>query len=255
MKNSNDHVQVIGAGFGRTGTSSLKQALNILGYNTYHMTENFKHGHYKFWIRVANNNNSVYHFNEIFKDDERESYTATCDFPCATYWAEQLNQYPQAKVILTKRDPEKWYKSCLDTIFRLIPCSPHCDPLVYCWTSWLGVPSSDYGEFLGSVIARDTFHHDWSKKNVIQCYNDHNKRVQQECPQEQLLVFDVAEGWKPLCEFLDKPIPNVPFPHANDTKEFSTLFRNVRIVTSVIVLVLPAIIAAGAYCWLGKKSN
>ncbi len=257
------HVQVIGAGFGRTGTSSLKKALDVLGYNTYHMTENFKHSHFKFWLRVANKkkqdkrrielscevhpverNHEVdedsYHFDEIFKLDERESYTATCDFPAATYWIEQLNQYPQAKVILTKRDPEKWYQSCIDTIFRTMPCSPHCDPLIYWWT-WLGIPSTYYHTFFKTVIGQDTFKGNWSKENVIQCYQEHNKKVETNCPKEQLLVFEVAQGWKPLCEFLGKPIPDVPFPHVNDTKDFTNLFRNVRIITTVVMLAIPAI--------------
>lgn len=261
-----NQIQVIGAGFGRTGTSSLKKALDILGYNTYHMTENFKHFHFTFWLRVSNsefanrekknndnNGEASYHFDEIFKYDPREQYTATCDFPSSQYWEEQLKQYPDAKVILTKRaNAEKWYQSCIDTIFRAMPCSPFCDTCIYWWTR-LGVPHTNAYAFFQAVFERDVFHYNWSKENIIACYNEHNRLVEEKCPKDKLLVFDVTQGWAPLCEFLNKPIPeNIPFPHANDTKEFQTLFRNVHIITAVILIGLPS---AAAAIWWGANNN
>ncbi len=240
MNDHNDQIKVIGAGFGRTGTNSLKVALDILGYNTYHMKENFKHGHYRFWIKVSNeyhnrkdtNDSITTRFDEIFKLDEKEQYTATCDWPSALYWEEQLKQYPNAKVILTIRDPESWYRSCMNTIFQTVTCSPHCDSLM-ALLHYVGFPSRYFNEFFKKVVDRDTFHGDWSKENIMKVYQHHISDVVRRCPRDKLLVYEVSQGWAPLCDFLDQPIPDVPFPHVNDTKEFQRMIMAVRFVAIV----------------------
>ncbi len=83
-------ISVIGAGWGRTGTNALKTALDILGYNTYHMFENMKHSHHKFWIRVSDKENVD--FDEVF-DSPKGKYTATCDWPSSQYWEDIWQQY------------------------------------------------------------------------------------------------------------------------------------------------------------------
>jgi len=209
-------LEVIGAGFGRTGTSSLKAALEILGYqDTYHMIEMFKQTDQKFWIKVANRKEKI-DFNEILKHNGC-NYTATCDFPSSVYWREQLRQFPDAKVILTVRDPEKWYKSCCETIFNVMPGYPK-----RMWGIWFRrlFNTLSTEEFMRKVITRDSFHNDYRKESVIKDFNDHNAAVIAECPKEKLLVYEVGQGWEPLCEFLGKPIPDVPFPNVNDTKAF-----------------------------------
>ena len=95
-------VQVIGAGWGRTGTASLKKALEILGYPCYHMFEVANHDHSLFWTRVADG--EEYDFDEAF-NLKAVQFTATVDFPSAPYWKEQLRRYPNAQVILSVRDP------------------------------------------------------------------------------------------------------------------------------------------------------
>src|SRR5688572_2410884 len=98
-----DCIEVIGAGFGRTGTSSLKKALEILGYDPcYHMSEVVRNSHFKFWIKVSKK--EPYNFDEVFKSDKL-TYRASVDFPSSLFWKEQLKRYPDAKVILTTRDP------------------------------------------------------------------------------------------------------------------------------------------------------
>eukprot|EP00557_Chaetoceros_sp_GSL56_P014256 CAMPEP_0176485550 /NCGR_PEP_ID=MMETSP0200_2-20121128/5096_1 /TAXON_ID=947934 /ORGANISM="Chaetoceros sp., Strain GSL56" /LENGTH=141 /DNA_ID=CAMNT_0017882195 /DNA_START=33 /DNA_END=455 /DNA_ORIENTATION=- len=100
--------QVIGACWGRTGTHSLKNALEILGYECYHMKEVISHGenHTRFWQRVAKNQSQAeidINFNEVFimnNNSKSKNFTASCDFPSAVFWKEQLKQYPKAKVIL-----------------------------------------------------------------------------------------------------------------------------------------------------------
>lgn len=213
-----DTVEIIGAGWGRTGTASLKKALEILGHNpTYHMFEIMQRPeHADFWIRVADG--QPYDFDEVFVcDGGKVKYTATVDFPSAKYWKEQLDRYPNAKVILTSRDPEKWYKSAMETIFSTMNGCP-TQPFGFKVLNFFQLGPVK-GEFITKVIARDTLAHDWSKDGLIRRYKAAVDRVMKECPKEKLLVFDVAEGWEPLCKFLGKPIPKEPFPHVNDAAE------------------------------------
>tara|TARA_R110002050_G_scaffold221415_2_gene357216 strand:- start:2681 stop:3049 length:369 start_codon:yes stop_codon:yes gene_type:complete len=110
-------IEIIGAGFGRTGTNTLKEALVILGFPCYHMTEVFKGGrdHCKFWLSQYTLNDELGpRCEDIFK-----GYTATCDFPSSSFYKEQMARYPEAKVILTLRDPEKWYQSVISTIHAM----------------------------------------------------------------------------------------------------------------------------------------
>jgi len=194
----------------------LKEALEILGYqDTYHMSEVFKNSDQRFWTKVADSKEKI-DFNEVLKHNGY-NYTATCDFPSAGYWREQLDQFPDAKVILTIRDPEKWYKSCCETIFNVMPGNP-----ARMWGIWFRRQFNTLGseEMLRKVISQDAFHNDFSKDAVIKSFNDHNATVIAKCPKDKLLVFEVSQGWEPLCKFLNKPIPNCPFPNVNDSAKF-----------------------------------
>ncbi len=129
-------IEVIGAGCGRTGTTSLKLALEILGYNPcYSMYEVIRDNHANFWLRIANN--KPFSFEEIFNNGTLV-YKASVDVPASMYWKEQLAKYPDAKVILTRRDPEKWYKSMSDTVFRMMPSGPYSSLGVRVATYFLG---------------------------------------------------------------------------------------------------------------------
>ena len=112
QKPTSSTLKVIGAGFGRTGTTSLKEALNILGFKCYHMQEVFKHPTHSFlWIEAYEGKLTDYDL--IFKGGkelENDPYTATCDWPSTTIWEELIEKYPDAKVILTLRDDESWYR-------------------------------------------------------------------------------------------------------------------------------------------------
>ena len=216
-------LEVIGAGFGRTGTSSLKAALEILGYqDTYHMTEVFNNDDQRFWSRVADK--KKVDFNEVFKHNNF-NYTASCDFPSAVYWREQLAQFPDAKVILTVRDPEKWYQSCCDTIFKVMPGSPF-----YLFGFAVRRMFNTLGtvEMMKKVIVRDALRNNWNKESLIKSFQEHNAAVIAECPKDKLLVYEVSQGWEPLCKFLNKPIPNVPFPNVNDTPHFQKMIEVVN---------------------------
>lgn len=118
-----EQIRVIGAGWGRTGTSSFKKALEILKFGKcYHMNENFDNGHANQWIQVSD-------FHDLKVLDSiliGNGYRSTCDFPSAVYYKLQMQLYPDAKVILTYRDPEVWYKSFMNTIGNMQPDNEKC---------------------------------------------------------------------------------------------------------------------------------
>jgi hypothetical protein len=196
------------------------------------------HSSPKFWTKVYFGDD--YDFNELFAP---KRYKATCDFPSCYFWKEQLQRYPNAKVILTVRDPESWYSSCKDTIFRLIPGHPET-PLglkisrFFRWGYFGG-----FIELSNLLKAEALFENQIGKDACVKHFADHNQRVITECPKDKLLVFDISEGWEPLCRFLDKPIPPIPFPHVNDTEEFLSYLN---FFDKLGYVVLAALVAAAA---------
>ncbi|MEM7032173.1 MAG: sulfotransferase family protein [Chloroflexota bacterium] len=196
-------MKIIGAGYPRTGTMSMQAALEILGYPCYHMvvavsnTEHFKH-----WDDFVFGRDSM-DWQRIFQD-----YEATVDAPACFYYRELMEAFPEAKVILTVRDAEKWYNSFLKL-----------DKL------------ADRLHLLGYVVPRMGRAIKFAKKNhqklllddvpytrdgFIQSFNKYNAIVQQTVPEDRLLVFEVKDGWEPLCAFLGCDVPqDVPFPHLN----------------------------------------
>lgn len=191
-------LKVIGAGLGRTGTMSLKLALEQLGFGPcYHMVEVFKNPQApRWWVEAA----------EGRPDWERifEGYAATVDWPNATFYAELADHYPDAKVILTERDPEAWFRSTQQTIFAE-GSSP---------------PVADFGEMNEKVIRRLFGGRMHDHDHVIDVYQRHNAEVRRRIPAERLLVYQVAQGWEPLCAFLGVDIPETPMPKVNSTEEF-----------------------------------
>lgn len=232
-------LEVIGAGFGRTGTVSLKKALEILGYDPcYHMHDLMTtYGHVSFWIRLANGDKV--NFKDIF---EKKGYKASVDTPCSSFWREQLEQYPGAKVVLTVRDPEKWFKSWNDTIYSVISDSPNGTLLANIALLFLNMRP-----FHKLVIEKRIFKGSYSKENTIKCFNEHNEQVKKECPKDKLLVFEVSQGWEPLCKFLGKPVPDVPFPHLNDSNEFKKAVLVINIIGGVIVTAGTLTMLGGLY--------
>lgn len=232
-------LEVIGAGFGRTGTVSLKKALEILGYDPcYHMVEIIKnYGHVDFWIRLADG--EKLNFDDVFK---RNGYKASCDNPSCTFWKEQLEQYPDAKVILTVRDPESWYKSFHDTIHSILYNGPNTS-----FFTKVAVTMLNMRLLHTKVISGKAFNNDLSKENSIKCFNEHNAQVIAECPENKLLVFNVSEGWEPLCKFLGKPVPNEPFPHLNDTNQIKTFKVILNVVGGIVVVACVLPVLGGIY--------
>ena len=212
-------LKVIGAGFGRTGTTSLKAALEILGYDKcHHMTEVIQTGSGILWYRKLEGEDIGWE--EIF-----EGYEATVDWPSAAWWKELTDYYPDAKVILTVRDPDKWYRSITETIYPLSTLMP----------GWLGLVIPRLRGFL--KIARripweNTFHgriEDPAYAKRI--FNEHMVTVKDTIAPERLLVYEISEGWEPLCNFLNVPVPlETPFPRVNEGHEIKKAIKAVRII-------------------------
>ena len=198
-------LKFIGAGFGRTGTMSMKAALEQLGYPCYHMIECFPKGpaHWKLWEQAGAGTPD---WDAIF-----EGFTATVDFPACTSYAALAEYYPDAKVVLTVRDPETWFASVQSTIFG---------------KEWLAfLPGTEAGAYMKTTI-HDYFDgrmHDHD--HLVRRFNEHVASVRQTIEPGRLLVFEVADGWEPLCEFLELPAPREAFPHVNDTAAVQGLIR------------------------------
>lgn len=203
-------LAVIGAGLGRTGTLSLKAALEQLGFGPcHHMTE-----------VAADHARQSEIWNRVAGGDERDweavfaGYRAAVDWPACHYWAELAEAFPEAKVVLSLRDPAKWYASMAETIFRF----PMPEAVPY----QSGAAMAPMW-FAAEIVMRQTFAGKRDEASVIAAYERHNAAVRAAIPPERLLEFEVAQGWEPLCAFLDVPVPDTPFPRVNDQAMFRAL--------------------------------
>ena len=199
-------LRIIGAGFGRTGTLSLKLALEQLGFDKcYHMMEVRNHPeHVNTWRAAARG--ELIDWPKLF-----QGYQAAVDWPSCNFWREQMLAFPEAKVILTLRNSESWYESVMKTIWKVskerrAKGVNEASSLMVFELIWDGI-------FNGRMSDKDY---------VIAQYEKHNQRVIDEVPKEKLLVFEAKEGWPSLCEFLDCSIPKTGYPNVNTTKEFVT---------------------------------
>jgi hypothetical protein len=210
-------MRVIGVGFGRTGTASLKIALERLGAGPcYHMFEVVDSpGRARGWLAAARGEPTAW-------DDVLAGYQSTVDWPGAAFWRELLDAYPEAVAILTVRDPQRWYDSMERTIFRGGPRWQ--SPLARKALRLVFAANRDMRDFVDMVTAvvaeREFGGRTGDRDHAIDVYERRVADVRATVPPDRLLVFEVAEGWPPLCAFLGVPVPDEPFPHVNDTAEF-----------------------------------
>ena len=207
-------LKVIGAGFGRTGTRSLKTALEELGFGKcYHMEEVMKNPRdLKRWGDIMQGGKADW---EILFD----GYQSSTDWPVAAYYQELMQVYPEAKIILTVRDPERWHKSIMNTIYqhgRKYRRFARIIPAVY-----------QFLDGMEKVVWEGVFHNKLEDKpQAIAVFKNHIEEVKRIVPAERLLIFEAREGWEPLCAFLDVPMPeNKPYPHKNNGKLFRKIFK------------------------------
>lgn len=200
-------LTVIGSGFGRTGTKSLKEALERIGFAPcHHMHEVVEHPEQvAHWQAIASG--KPVDWNDVFA-----GYQSQVDWPGAHVWRELSVAFPEAKVVHTQRPAEAWWSSYSKTIGKLmstyknLPLPPHISAMMDAWKTMVGDTV-----FRGKFTDRDT---------CIAAYNRNNEQVRDTIPASRLLVFDVAEGWEPLCKFLDVPVPSTAFPHHNLRADF-----------------------------------
>ncbi len=205
-------LRVVGAGFGRTGTLSLKLALERLGFAPcYHMFEVLENpSHDAVWLEATRGK-------KVDWDALFTGYVAAVDWPVAAFWRELSAHYPEAKVILSVRDAQKWYRSVQNTIYKAM-MSP-VDPG--------GRVTSEHRAMARELVLERTFQGRFTdREHAIGVYERHNQMVRDTVPAHRLLVYETGTGWEPLCTFLRCPIPDEPYPLANTTAEFRS--RNLR---------------------------
>jgi len=208
-------LKVIGAGFGRTGTLSLKLALEQLGFAPcYHMIETGQRPeHDALWLAIARGES----------DDWRlilEGYAACVDWPGVSIWRTLVAANPEAKVILTVRDPERWYASAASTIFARM--RNFADALAR--GDAVDPARQAHMTMVNKLVVDNSFSGSLDKAHAIAVFNAHNDEVRRTVPPDRLLVYESGEGWDRLCAFLDVPKPQTPYPEVNSTEDFAARF-------------------------------
>jgi len=195
-------MRVVGAGLGRTGTYSLKIALEqLLGGTCYHMLE------------VFGRPDDVPVWQQAFDGRQPEwtaffgEFTASVDWPAAAFWREQADAFPDALVLLSvRRDADAWWNSADRTILEPFRGASFDAP-----DEWTAMVTTMLRTFSPDLDAADA---------VKAAYERHNEEVRAGVPSERLLEWQPGDGWEPLCAALDVPVPDAPFPHTNTTTEF-----------------------------------
>lgn len=219
-------LQVIGAGWGRTGTESLKEALEVLGFDRcYHMFE------------LLRRTRQVPHWEALFRGEPTDldvlftGFRSAVDFPAARFYKEFADAYPEAKVVLTVRDPDAWYRSASATILQPPPATLK-------WaTRILGVASPNLrgaprliqvieDGLLNGLFEGRTQDAEFMKARFVAW----NEEVKATIPAHRLLVYEVRDGWEPLCAFLGVPVPDRPFPRNNDGDSFQERLKLRRVI-------------------------
>jgi hypothetical protein len=211
-------LEIIGAGFGRTGTLSIRKALSDLGYPCYHMFDVLfdprRKADIDFWTEVADAPDAPHDWERVFG-----GLRATVDFPACAVWRQLVRDHPEAKVLLTlhARGARAWAESTRGTIYvgtgmeagtafaRKV--NDVMDRLV--WHGMLGGAMDD-----GDAAAR--------------AYEAHIEEVRDTVPASRLLLFSADQGWGPLCAFLGQPVPDRPFPNINNRDEMGRIMARLE---------------------------
>lgn len=199
-------LEIIGPGFGRTGTNSLKLALEHLGFGPCHHMFEVRDNPRLLPDWEAAARGAKMDWDKVF-----DGYRSQVDWPGARYWRELAAYYPKAKVILTVRDPDEWFDSVQATIAPFVAArgthsSPHVNAIA---------------EMCYQMITVQVFNNRMSDRDYATgVFRRHIAEVQSEIPRERLLTFELSEGWPSLCAFLGVAVPGIPFPKTNSSKAF-----------------------------------
>ena len=209
-------MKLIGAGLPRTATTTQKVALEMLGLPCYHMRELMTDfaGQVPLWEQARDGRGD---WERIF-----DGYTSTVDWPAAFHYRELMDTYPDAKVLLSVRDADSWERSMRDTVWAIYfgdslmhhisRARYHVDPH---WRGWFDLMVSmcwtGRGAFAGSYS---------TPRQMMDAMERWNEEVKATVPEDRLLVWRPQDGWDPLCELLELPVPAEPLPNVNDTQAF-----------------------------------
>jgi len=221
--------EIVGAALCRTGTLSLKRALDTLGYQTYHMEDVMEHpDDAKLWIGLNSGKMSGKQVTNVLVN---RNFNASVDAPGALFWEQLYESNPHAKVILTLRNFDKWYESVSETIHTGLSQQPLFFKLL------LKIPFGKFSQInkprqmVAEIIfgPKGFYKGKFEDKEFVRnLFNQYIENVKQKVPKDQLLVYEITQGWEPLCKFLDKPIPNEPFPRVNDREAFQAKVKSRR---------------------------
>jgi len=209
-------MKVILAGLPKTGTKSIAKAFRILGFNVYDVIENISYFGDN-WLKIMNEGCELEDFRQMYNNVD-----ATCDLPMVHYWEEVFKAFPDAKVILMIRDDEDtWCESFTNQLDIM------ANSRIFSWMSYLSPTNRKVHQILNQAL-RVTFglppimgeKYKPNGQILKIAYRNHNTRVIQVVPKQQLLVFHCKMGWKSLCEFLECDVPDQPFPHENKRGSF-----------------------------------
>jgi hypothetical protein len=197
-------LQVVGAGVGRTGTHSLKVALEqLLGGPCHHMIEVFGQPE-----QVAGWSDAI-EGRPVDWDALLGAYRALVDWPGCSFWPELTAAYPDALVLLSVRPADEWYRSASNTIFLTFDGAP---PELRPWLeTFRGLLADRFCDQLDDPTA------------MMDAYTRHNDAVRAGVPADRLLEWTAGEGWEPICERLGVAVPSTPFPVTNTTDEFRSM--------------------------------
>ena len=223
-------MKVFGAGFGRTGTMSLKFALEKLRIGPcYHMREVVSRpSHIKLWYDISRGEHP--NWNRLFS-----GFNSAVDFPVCLFYKQLINIFPEAKFILTLRDFDTWYISTANTIYKVPSILPD-------WFERVVYPIRMFIVMQVNLIWVGLFKNNFSDRDSTKLvYYEHIESVKKIIPADKLLIYNVKEGWEPLCEFLDVDVPDIPFPKVNDTAEMIRNFAIIKMLPYVFILSIATI--------------
>ena len=193
-------LKVVGTGLGRTGTMSMKLALEQLGFGPcHHMVEVFMHPEsIPLWVAAGE---GMPQWDKVF-----EAYASVVDFPGATFWRELTAYYPDAKVLHTVRDPVSWFESTQATILKPNSLADDAPPAMRAFFA---------------TVMRELGDKRHDRDFMVDYFQRHTAEVVATIPKERLLVYESGQGWEPLCAFLGVAVPDTPFPRENSRAEFA----------------------------------
>ena len=234
-------MKIICAGWGRTGTRSIKYALErLLGQPSYHMQN----------ILLNKKDAQIWH-NSIFKHNEKfdwekiyKGYGACLDFPSCNYYRELMEAYPDAKVILNLRDSESWIKSWNVLNNQILKS--------FTFRFLAKIPGTSFKlqkDIHNKMILGNDGAFQGAKTDIerMKKFDEWNKSVIENVPPDRLLVYQVKDGWEPLCTFLNMPVPDAPFPYKNKTKNMGHMSRFINSMFVILIIAIISIICSSVF--------